>query len=167
MPETTEHGQPGQEEPRRIATQADIEAEYAKLAQESAAREVKLSADNLPVATPEGARTLGEAMNMAEDQTDLQFAMGKLFPIKIGYESAMVARIDPNVYIPMLHIMSVDEIMMSDPMKPIDVDLIWMRNNTILSIGLDGMGRIDTAELLGAAREEKKAERMLSGRLGV
>jgi len=36
-----------------------------------------------------------------------------------------------------------------------------MNNYVRLTIGLDGRGRIDTAELLGAAREEKRAERML------
>ena len=38
---------------------------------------------------------------------------------------------------------------------------IYANNYVRLSIGLDGRGRIDTAELYGAAREEKKAEKML------
>lgn len=147
------------EEPQVISEEA-MEAAYLKLVQEEALRpevhpeEQKSGGDG-------GSGTLGDAMSMVEDMTDLQFAMSRMFPTKIDGASAMMARIDPHVYIPMLHIVSINEIMMSDPEKPIDVDGIWMKNNTIFSIGLDGRGRIDTAELVGAAREEKRAANML------
>ena len=137
-----------------------VEAAYMKLVQEENLRPVetpaegKTGSDNAP-------GTLGDALSMAEDMTDLQYAMARMFPDKVTQNSAMVARIDPHVYIPTLHITSVNEIMMSDPFQPIDVDGIWMKNNVILSIGLDGRGRIDTAELVGAAREEKRAQNML------
>lgn len=133
---------------------------YRELAEEQPVREVEMPGEGKE--SQEGPPTLGDAVNASEDLTDLQFAMQKLFPSQIDYLSVMIARIDPNVYIPMLHLMSVDEIMRSDPRESIDVNRIWTKNNIALSIGLDGMGRIDTAELSGAAREEKKAAAMLS-----
>ena len=146
------------DETKQTLEQEAIREEYKKLVQEAPVREVQLPAATV---SANEVQTIGEAIGAAEDLTDLQYAMAKLFPAALDFNTSMVARIDPHVFIPMLHLMSVDEIMRSDPKQTIDVNLIYMRNYYRLSIGLDGMGRIDTAELLGAAREEKKAMQML------
>lgn len=134
------------------------EKEHAELVQREPPREVET-----PKATPP---SLGEAMEASEDLTDFQAAIKMLHPDKLEQNSVMIGRIDPGVFLSALHLMSVDEIMRSDPGKDIDVSAIYMNNYVRLSIGLDGKGIIDIAELLGAAREEKKAAAMLSaGRL--
>lgn len=155
---------PPQENPGGV-NEAAAEAAYLRLLKEAPVRNVEMPTEGQQGSnggndgnTPQ---TLGDAISSVEDMTDLQFAMAKLFPSAIDGNSAMVARIDPQVYIPLLHIKSTNDIMMSDPMQPVNVDKIWMDNNVILSIGLDGRGRIDTAELIGAAREEKRAQNML------
>lgn len=135
---------------------------YNELAQELPTRE--LDKPKPAGETGDGEpRTLGEAMSSTEDMTDLQSAMAKEFPGAVDFNSVMIGRIDPNVFISMLHLMSNSEIMRADPTKPIDVDLVYMRNYVRLSIGLDGMGRIDIAELVGASRRQKEAERLLKG----
>ena len=153
------------EEKREVPTQEEqeqraIAAAYDELAQETPPRSIEK-----PETSGDGEKpkTLSEAISSAEDMTDMQYAMSRLFPGSVGFNEAMVGRIDPSVFISMLHLMSNDEIMRSDPTKPIDVNLIYMRNYIRLSIGLDGMGRIDTAELLGAARRQKEAEKLLKG----
>ena len=55
--------------------------------------------------------------------------------------------------------MTINGMMMSDPSKPIDFEDIKLKNYTVLSIGLDRKGRIDAAELQGAARENRMDER--------
>lgn len=132
--------------------------EYDELAQQAPAREVEMPAAK---SNGEGGQTLGEAIGAAEDMTDLQYAMARLFPAVVDYNATMIGRIDPNILLSALHLMSVNEIMQADPEKAIDVNATYMRNYVRLSIGLDGRGRIDTAELLGAAREEKRTERLL------
>lgn len=151
-------------EKERINQEA-IEAEYERLTQQAPVRVVEdpMVKQAQAVSGAPEPQTLGEAIAASEDLTDLQYAMAKLFPSNIDSNATMVARVDPNVFIPLLHLMSTNEIMRSDPSKPIDVNFVYMRNYTRLSIGLDGMGRIDTAELLGAAREERRAQSMLKG----
>jgi len=133
---------------------------YEKLAQEAPSREVTMPT---PSGAPshDGGKTLGEALDLSEDLTDLQYAMSRLFPVVIDKNSTMIGRIDPAVLLSALHLMSVNEIMQQDPKQAIDVVSTYMNNYVRLTIGLDGRGRIDTAELLGAAREERKAERLL------
>jgi len=106
---------------------------------------------------------LDEAMEMSEDLTDFQTAIRILHPRKREIRNARVARIDPGVFLAGIHLSSVDEIMRSNPQEKIDVNLIYMSNYYDYSIGLDGKGIIDVAELLGAAREEKKARDLLMG----
>lgn len=106
--------------------------------------------------------SLTDRMDAASDQTDMQFAYDKLFPPKLGtpVENAlMIADISPEVFLPLLHGMTINGMMMSDPNKPIDFEDIKLKNYTVLSIGLDRKGRIDAAELQGAARENRMAER--------
>ncbi len=115
--------------------------------------------------------TMAQAANEASDMTDMQYIAHRLFPTKIKTrdeidQMSMVARIDPNIFLPQIQLNSEDEIMCSDPMKPIDVNLVYQKHYNILSKGLDGMGIIDLLELGGAAREEKRAEKMFGGGLG-
>jgi len=138
-------------------TKKEYEEAYNKLVAESPARKVEVP----EVPKADDKQTLGEAIGLSEDLTDLQYAMAKLFPVAVDNNATMIARIDPNVLLSMLHLMSVNEIMRSDPQKSIDVNQVYMNNYIRLTIGVDGRGRADTASLLGAAREEKKAERML------
>jgi hypothetical protein len=51
-----------------------------------------------------------------------------------------------------------EEVMTSDPDKPINVNNVIMKKYCVLSIGDLGKGRIDIEELAGAVREEKKLE---------
>jgi len=146
-----------EKEEKKSKEQEAYDQIYKELVQEAPTREVEMP--KVP-AVVEG-RTLGEALEMSEDLTDLQYAMAKLFPNVVEANSIMIGRIDPNMLLSMLHLISVNEIMRSDPTKPLDVNSTYMNNYVRLTIGVDGRGRIDTAELLGAAREEKKAERML------
>lgn len=103
--------------------------------------------------------TLSEALSFGEDLTDLQYALKRLLPSVLDENSSMIGRIDPNTMLPVLHLMSVSEIMKADPKGNIDVNAIYLKNYIRLSIGLDGRGRIDVAQLLGAAREEKRMEK--------
>ena len=145
-------------EEKESGTDRQYEEVYKELAQEAPGREVE---EPKAPAAGEGQNTLGEAMETAEDLTDLQYAMSKLFPNVVGANSVMIGRIDPSTLLSILHLMSVNEIMQSDPKRSIDVTSIYMNNYVRLTIGVDGRGRIDTAELLGAAREERRADKML------
>lgn len=118
------------------------------------------------VAPPESGQKLGlgEAMEMSEDLSDFQAAIRILHPPKRKPENVRVGRIDPGVFLSSLHLKSVDEIMRHDPSEKIDVMEIYMNNYVDLSIGLDGKGIIDVAELLGAAKEEKRAKELLMGK---
>lgn len=144
----------------REETEEEREA-YNELVQEAPARQVELSEQPKDVKENEKSLTISESMETSSDLTDMQFAMSKLFPEKVSNNAVMVGRIAPEVFLPMLHLVSVNEIMKCDPSKPINVNEVYTSNYVRLSIGLDGRGRIDTAELLGAVREEKKTERML------
>lgn len=148
----------GIEEEKANVPSDEERAAYERLAQEAPARDVVA-----PEQPTNGGKapTISEAMEMSSDLTDLQSALAMLFPTKIDLNSVMISRIAPEVFLALWQILSTDEFMRADPAQPIDVSDMRTRNYVRLSIGLDGKGRIDTAELLGAAREERKAERML------
>lgn len=127
-------------------------------------------AESLPprvVETPEQAsdrpKTITESMDDATDLTDLQFAASNLFPKSYNRRQAMVARIAPEAYLSLLQLMVTDTIMTAKPEEPINVNDAVFDAYYILSTGLEGMGRIDYAELLGAAREAKRDENLLKG----
>ena len=106
--------------------------------------------------------SLGQALEASTDLTDMQFAYEKLFPPKLGtpVENAlMIGDVSPEVFLPLLHGMTINGMMMSDPEKPLDFEMMKLKNYILLSIGLDRKGRIDAAELQGAARENRMAER--------
>lgn len=112
-----------------------------------------------------GRGTLDENMQDLSDLTDQQAFLLQLFP-NIGtpqQKAVMVGRVSPDVFLPLLRIGVTNDIMMSDPDEEVDVNSIIAKHYTLLSIGLDGKGRIDIAELSGAAREEKQLEAGMGG----
>ena len=113
-------------------------------------------------------KTLAEQLDSSLDLTDMQFAVSKLFPDSLSTpreiaNSVMIGRIAPEVFLPLMHLMATDEVMRSSPHKPIDVVPIYAKNYVQLSVGLDGMGRIDIAEAVGAAREQRRDESRMGG----
>ena len=166
------HGQSGQNESEEQEQDDENKVPLEKMTQEDANKLFENTVDEqpfkdveLPVVNGEGndglPQTMSDTINKISDLTDMQAAQQRLFPPDLGgdiYNHIMVARVDPNTYLARLHLNSVDEIMHSDPTKSIDVNKVWQKHDILLSIGLDGMGRIDDLELAGAAREEKRFE---------
>jgi len=135
-----------------------VEQEYLEVSQQAAVRDVEMPKEN-----EEQPKTLSEAMDEATDLTDMQFAASRLFPKNYNRRDAMVARIAPDAFLALLHIMVTDRVMSSDPSKPISVNDEIFNAYYMLTTGLDGRGRIDFAELLGAAKEIKKEEQLIKG----
>ena len=165
MPEAQESGRQPDTQMENLTEEQRLEA-YNKLATEAPPREVELPKQSSAETASKGSNghnTLSEGLGSSEDLTDMQAALAKMFPTTLDGNSVMVGRVDPGLMLSMLHLKSVDEIMKSDPTKPVDVDSIWLKNYVLLTIGLDGRGRIDIAEIAGAAREEKRAEKLLGG----
>ncbi len=135
-----------------------VDQEYLEVSQQQAVRDVEL-----PKEGSSGPKTLTEAMDDATDLTDMQFAAARLFPKAYSRRDAMVARIAPDAFLALLHIMVTDRVMSNDPSKPISVNDEIFDAYYMLTTGLDGRGRIDFAELLGAAKEIKKEESLLKG----
>ncbi len=136
-----------------------VEKEYLELSQQAAVRPV-----TLPVAQDDKtAKSLTEAMDDSTDLTDMQFAMARMFPKDMKVDDVMVGRVAPEAFLSLLQLMVTNDVMMADPTKAIDVNALVVKNYVKLTIGLDGRGRIDIAELLGAAREQKKEESLLKG----
>jgi hypothetical protein len=140
---------------------------FDQIASEVAVREVKLPDDSNKSSNDDSRpATISEAIDSGTDLTDMQFAAMKLFPedkADLVSNISMVARIDPEVFLPLLHINVQNEIMTSDPFKPINVDKIVAKHYYRQSIGLEGRGRIDYAELAGASREAKERSMLSSG----
>lgn len=132
---------------------------YEGLADELPERDVEI-----PEEDEAGARSLSEALEASTDLTDMQYAAAMLFPQKLGNlteNSLMVSRIAPEVFLPLLHGSVIDEVMHSDPSQPLRFEDIKRKHYALLSIGLDGMGRIDMAELQGAARDNHIKEKSM------
>lgn len=137
-----------------------VEQEYLEISQQAAVRDVELPKEQ---GNGSGPKTLTEAMDEATDLTDMQFAASRLFPKGYNRRDAMVARIAPDAFLALLHIMVTDKVMASDPSKPISVNDEIFDAYYMLTTGLDGRGRIDFAELLGAVKEIKKEESLIKG----
>ena len=135
-----------------------VESEYLEVSQQAAVRNVEL-----PKEGESAPKSISEAMDEATDLTDMQFAASRLFPKIYNRRDAMVARVAPDAFLALLHIMVTDKVMSSDPSKPISVNDEIFDAYYMLTTGLDGKGRIDFAELLGAAKEIKKEESLLKG----
>ena len=148
---------------------------YDKIKKQLPPREVELPAVKLPekekAPSDSGSgsgsgdpyKTISQVMESSVDLTDMQYALSILLPKedKINYGSLMIADISPEVFLPGMHMSAMDEIMSTDPRKPIDVNKIYMKHYTIWSIGLDREGRMDVADIAGAARAEKKLQSSL------
>ena len=137
-----------------------VDAEYLAVSQEHAVRTVEMPKEG---GGSGGPKSLTEAMDEATDLTDMQFAADRLFPKAYKRRDAMVARIAPDAFLALLQIMVTDRVMTSDPGKPISVNDEIFDAYYMLTTGLDGKGRIDFAELLGAAKEIKKEESLIKG----
>jgi hypothetical protein len=133
-----------------------------------------------------GVQGLEEAISSGSDLTDMQWTGEKLFPSKWGGKysknNRMIGRLDPAVFLPVIHLNAVNRIMRTplfqsdshgnmvrDPKtgkgipNMVDVNEIYMEEYTIASIELDGFGRGEALELAGAAREEKRMDRQFGG----
>jgi hypothetical protein len=136
----------------------DADSAYNELAEDNPIREIEL-----PLDIPASGQSFSDRVASYADLTDMQAILTRLFPEQqdIGGNLGMVARIHPDVFLPWIEILATNDVMLSDPRKKIDVAAIRMKWYSLLSIGLDGKGRIDALELGGAARDTKMAEKRL------
>lgn len=146
----------GKEKDNPVAVGEEI---YRELAQEAPEREI-----DVPEAIQ--SKSLTEKMDETPSLSDLQFTISRLFPEFDETEMnelakiAMVARVAPDVFSDLIYLVTVSLIQKQDPEKQIDVIGTLAKVYAIMSIGLDGKGRIDQIELHGAAKEEKELERL-------
>ena len=132
---------------------------YKKMAQEVPAREVEKE---------EGTSTLEEKEAEDPGLSDLQVTLRKLFP-ELGdkiHNALMMARIAPDMFIPILRILVNSAIKKMDRFKPLDVAEKASLFYVLASIGLDGKGRIDTIELAGSVTEAEELKELTKG-LGI
>ena len=95
------------------------------------------------------------------DLSDVQTAVLGMFPSDLGdkvLNKLMIARTPPEMELPMIRALSTNALMMSDPEKDVNFAHIVITCSMLTGIGRDGMGRIDYAELIGAARDTKMAQ---------
>lgn len=139
---------------------SDADAAYDELAEDIPTRDI-----DLPQDAPSSGQSFTDRAAYYGDLTDMQAILMRLFPEQgeAGGNLGMVARIHPDVFLPWIEILATNDVMCSDPRKPIDVAAIRMKWYSVLSIGLDGKGRIDALELGGAARDTKLAEKAVQG----
>jgi hypothetical protein len=111
-------------------------------------------------------KTISQAMESSVDLTDMQYALRILMPKKSDYDNPnydplLVADVSPEVFLPGIHLTAMNEIMQSNPKAEVDVTGIYMKHYTRWSIPLDREGRMDVADIAGAARAEKKLQSTL------
>ncbi len=107
-----------------------------------------------------------KSLTEAEDSpniTDLQATLKRLFPTFEDDEinkikSVMVARIAPDTFMPLLKMTIVSILESHEEDENIDVMSTINLVNAILTIGLEGKGRVDAISLAGAAREAEELE---------
>jgi len=139
---------------------------YERLSVEEAEREVGPLEEDSDGVKP---KSLADKFDEAPELSDMQSTIKNLFPEDLGdyiVNKVMVARIAPDVFIPLLKMLVNEEITKSDPHKPISVAAIVAKIYTLLSIGLDGKGRIDHIELAGASKETEELEKLGKGLFG-
>ncbi|KKM93164.1 hypothetical protein LCGC14_1211280, partial [marine sediment metagenome] len=78
-------------------------------------------------------------------------------------QALMIARISPDMFIPLLRVLVNSYIKKQDPHQPLNVAEIASLYYVLCSIGLDGKGRIDTIELAGSAKEADDLESLMKG----
>ena len=129
---------------------------YEKLATEASERKVEKEGE------PE---TLEEKEEGTEGLSDLQVTLRKLFP-ELGdkiHNALMMARIAPDMFIPILRILVNSAIKKMDRDQPLDVAEKASLFYVLASIGLDGKGRIDTIELAGSVKEAEELAELAKG----
>jgi len=140
---------------------------YEELATEAPEREVGVLDEESGGETKR--KSLAEKLEETSELTDMQSAVASLFPGELGNDVAnktMIGRIAPDVFISALKLMTIQDLTESDPDKPINVVRTMMKNYVLLSIGLDGKGRIDLIELAGANKETEELEKLGKGLFG-
>ena len=108
--------------------------------------------------------TLTEQIQQGSDLSETKVAMQHLFPANLGNNitnKIMVGRIAPEQYMPMQMVIVTDKFMAADPSGNFSVADAVLEANILLGIGLDGKGRVDEIELVGAqnARDDMEADR--------
>lgn len=115
--------------------------------------------------------SLSAVLESGSDLSDVQSALLKLFPKSETDEShnlAMIGRIAPEVFLPALKLKTVNDLMKLPPGASIDVVTTLLNNYYTMSIGLDGKGRFDMIELVGAGKEATaEAEEATNKLLGI
>lgn len=164
-----------EEQPKKLSelSEEELKEQIKEYIRQDPARHIEVPLPTADLKATESKDTepqsLSDAIANNEELTDMQAALKRLFPPDLGTKtqnSVMVARIDPNIFLAQLHLSAVDEIMRSDPDADINVTQIYQKHYNMLSIGLDGMGRIDALELAGAARDEKRMEKQFGALAG-
>lgn len=151
-----------------MASEKQVNSRYDELATIEAEKEVELSEEEME-SDGTKPKSLAEKFDEKPDLSDLQSAIHNLFPSTLGDDvinKLMIARIAPDVFIPLLRLLVVEEIQKSDPGKSINVASTVAKMYTLLSIGLDGKGRIDHIELAGASKETEELEKLGKGLFG-
>lgn len=147
-------------------TQQSEDEIYEELAEEEAPRDLIV-----PEEGDDGHKTLTERME-EQDMSDWHVAIARLFPefeaedIKELSSAVVVARIAPDVFLDMLRLTVISIIRRKDPKKPIYPMRVINMVYSLMSIGLDGKGRIDLLELAGAMKESEELKDLGKG-LGI
>lgn len=130
---------------------------YNKMAKLKPEREVQLDeVDN-------DKESLAEREDAYSDMSDMQTALSKLFPASLGdyiSNKVMVGRISPDGFMDLLYLMTETDVFNTPEKENIDVSQMVLKNYILLSVGLDGKGRIDQIELAGAAKADEEMEKM-------
>lgn len=141
--------------------QGNIDSEpltYNNIARSDPPKEVEIPSED-----PQH-KSVSDAIDSVQDFSDIQAIVNKLFPIGLGdgairgriMDAIMVARVHPEAYLSLIRLGVRSDMIRSDYRKPFDVYASLIKHVTLLSIALDGKGRIDLAECAGAARESRK-----------
>lgn len=136
---------------------------YEELSTEKPERQVELPEDG---DKPRGPKTLSEKEEETPNLSDFQSTLKSLFPefdddgMNSIAQAAMVARIAPDVFSDLIYLVTMSILEKQDPRKNVDVISTLTKVYAMMSIGLDGKGRIDQIELHGASKEEKELEKL-------
>ncbi len=149
----------------------DGDALYGDMATEEPERDIEIT---LPKGNVGGSLGSLSDAESSPNTTDLQITLQYLFPdfkgtilgkVTQAVRSVMFARISPDVFLNMIYltVTSVVEQMDADGEEDIDVQAIINMVYTAFSIGLEGKGRIEAAQVYGAAKENSELERVAQG----
>ncbi len=136
---------------------------YDQMKMSESERDVEI---DLPQNEGDGSSGRSKSLSEAEDSpniTDLQATLKRLFPIFEDDEinkikAVMVARIAPDTFMPLLKMTIISILESHEEDEDIDVMSTINLVNAILTIGLEGKGRVDALQLASAARESAELE---------